>query len=75
MAEFCRACEKKLIGADVCFNDAEGLTTEEAWKDGRAALFMCEGCGTIQVDPEGNCVSSDCFCKGQPGHGLPWIKK
>lgn len=70
MAEFCKECSERLFGPG--HNDAKGITTEEEWNEGRAALFLCEDCDWIQVDPEGNCVSPDCLNKGLPGHGLPW---
>ena len=37
-----------------------------------AAIVICEGCGVIQVDQEGNCISTDCQQAGQPGHGIPY---
>ena len=72
MAEFCKACAKELFGPDPKFNDAKGLTSKKGWDKGLAATFLCEGCGFIQVDPEGNCVTEDCLKKGQPGHGNEW---
>lgn len=73
MSEYCKACSEELFGPD--YNDAAGITSVDDWKNGRAVVFICEGCGVIQVDPEGNCVSDDCLCKGQIGHGLPWKEK
>jgi len=70
MADFCRQCSIDLFGED--FGDLKGLTDPESWAKGLAACAICEGCGWIQVDPAGNCVSSDCLEKGKPGHGLPW---
>ena len=72
MAEFCKACASELFGPDPKFNDAEGLTKKDNWEEGYAVAFLCESCGYIQVDPEGNCVSKNCLEKGKPGHGLPW---
>jgi len=71
MAEFCRACMDE-FGDGLKYNDAKGFTSKKAWKLGKAALFFCEGCGCIQVDPDGNCVSPDCLKAGEPGHGMPW---
>ena len=70
MADFCKACAEKVLGFDT--KDMAGLTVPEAWAHKRAALVLCEGCGPIQVDPEGNCVTPNCLRRGQPGHGLPW---
>ena len=70
MADFCKQCSLTLFGED--FKELAGLTAPASWKLGCAMAAICEGCGYIQVDPEGNCVSKDCLCQGQPGHGLPW---
>lgn len=63
MADFCKQCALEIFGEDM--SDLAGLTTKEDWDNGTAALALCEGCGFIQVDPEGNCVSADCL----RGHG------
>jgi hypothetical protein len=62
MADFCLQCSDELFGKD--FEELAGLTTPEAWAEGKAAVVLCEGCGPIQVDPGGRCVSVDC-----PKHG------
>lgn len=71
MADFCKACSDKLFGPGMP-PDLGGITKEPEWLQGLAVSVICEGCGPIQVDPEGNCVSQDCLCAGEPGHGLPW---
>ena len=68
MADFCKACANDLGFPE---GDLKGLTTPDEWADGRAAAVICEGCGYIQVDPDGNGVSDDCLRKGKEGHGLP----
>lgn len=68
MADFCRACSIELFGED--FKELAGLVSLEACTNGFVATVICEGCGFIQVDHKGNCVSNDCMCKGQVGHGL-----
>lgn len=73
MADFCKQCSIDHFGKD--FEELAGITDPELWQEGKAAVAICEGCGPIQVDPDGNCVSQDCECAGQAGHGLPWIKK
>ena len=66
MAEFCRQCaEWHFPYAPKFWNDFANMVTEEEWEDGYAAVVLCEGCGTIQVDPEGRCVSSDCLKHGR----------
>lgn len=61
MADFCKQCSLELFGED--FGDLKGLTTNEDWKKGLAAVVICEGCGVIQVDPDGRCISPDCLKK------------
>lgn len=70
MADFCKQCSIDLFGEHT--HDLDNLTTQEDWENGKAACVICEGCGPIQVDPEGNCVSDDCIHKGEEGHGMPW---
>jgi len=71
MADFCKQCSIDVFGKD--FEELAKITTEENWKKGKACCVICEGCGMIQVDPDGNCVSKDCFHHGEVGHGMPWI--
>lgn len=68
MAEFCKACSEDLFGPG--YNDAKGITDQASWDKDLACLFLCEGCGFIQVDPEGNCISKDCLKQGEKGHGV-----
>lgn len=62
MADFCRQCSEELFGKD--FEDFKGATTAEDWSRNEAAVVLCEGCGPIQVDPDGSCISADCTLKG-----------
>lgn len=58
MADFCRQCSIEELGDD--FGDMRGLTTAADTAKGLYATWcLCEGCGMIQVDHEGNCVT-DC---------------
>lgn len=50
MADFCNQCEPSLGGL-------ENLTTQEDEEKGLFCVVLCEGCGPIQVDSRGNCVS------------------
>lgn len=55
MADFCAQCAIEIFGEDT--GDLRGITTPEIWKNGLACMALCEECGVILVDPEGNCVS------------------
>lgn len=62
MADFCKQCSEELFTED--FGDLKGLSTQENTLAGEFALVVCEGCGTIQVDHTGKCVSKDCLERG-----------
>ena len=68
MPDFCRACSLELFGE--YDGDMDGITSQEGWARGQAGVWICEGCGPIPVDPEGNCLWPDCLRQGHPGHGL-----
>lgn len=61
MADYCLQCIEELFGGNK--SDFEG-TSQENWDKGLANLEICEGCGCIQVDTRGRCIS-DCIM----GHG------
>lgn len=61
MAEFCKQCSIELFGKD--YEEFKGLTSQKDWEDEMACVVLCEGCGPILVDPEGRCISKDCFKK------------
>lgn len=58
MADFCNQC-----AVDLGFSpgDMKGITKPEDWTQGMSCVVLCEDCGAIQVDPEGNCISEDCL--------------
>lgn len=60
MADFCLQCSK-MMGFDE--PDLAGISTEEDTKNGLYAVVLCEGCGAIQVDHTGRCVSVGCIEK------------
>lgn len=68
MADFCKQCSIDIFGED--FRELAGITSEKMWKEKQAFFALCEGCGPIQVDPDGNCVSNDCTRRGKTGHGI-----
>ena len=60
MADFCEQCAKDL---DFPYGDFRNMTSEKEWEEGKAACVLCEGCGSIQVDCNGNCVTKNCLKK------------
>lgn len=60
MADFCKQCSIETFGKD--FGDLAGITTEEDENQGLYAIVICEGCGVIQVDQHGSCISVGCAC-------------
>ena len=63
MDDFCKACSIRLFGED--FEDLKGLCGKSFY-----ASTICEGCGYIQVNYLGECVSPDCSQQGKEGHGV-----
>jgi len=59
MTDFCKQCSIELFGKD--FGDLKGITSRKDWEQGKAVVVICEGCGIIQVDPDGRCISQDCL--------------
>jgi len=58
MAEFCKKCSTKLFGKDS--EDFFALSTPTQTEQELYPLVLCEGCGAIQVNHLGECVSPDC---------------
>ena len=63
MADYCYQCTEKLIGISGDKNDLKGLSTPADTAKGIAPVVLCEGCGPIQVNHLGVCISKDCFEK------------
>lgn len=61
MADFCHQCSVEMFGKD--FNDLANLSTAEDSERDVYAVVICEGCGVIQVDHRGTCISADCLCE------------
>jgi len=59
MADFCNQCSEEIWG--VIHGDLSGLSSEEETRKRIFPIVLCEGCGPIQVDHHGNCLSDDCF--------------
>jgi hypothetical protein len=51
MADFCKQCSLEVFGEDS--RDLANITKVEDWNAGKAVYVICEGCGPIQVDPNG----------------------
>lgn len=65
MAEFCKQCSIEMFGKD--FGDLKGLSTEQHDKDELYCCVICEGCGHIQVDSNGACISENCLKNHKKG--------
>jgi hypothetical protein len=61
VADFCLQC-------DPDFKDFVGMTTPENARNNLYAIVLCEGCGYIQVDPDGACICDDCLENHSRGH-------
>ena len=59
MADFCKQCSLEIFGEDL--RDLADITSKSDWQMGYSRLVLCEGCGPIQVDPDGNCINDDCL--------------
>lgn len=57
MADFCKQCAN-----DLGFPSSDFV--DENLKPGLYHTNLCEGCGTIQTNGKGECISSDCFHAG-----------
>ena len=68
MADFCKQCLMDTFGED--FGDLAGLSKPEDTEQDKYSVVLCEGCGPIQVNHEGLCISSDCYEK----HGLEDVR-
>jgi len=62
MADFCKQCSIENFGED--FGDLAGMSTEETTKKKLYPVVLCEGCGPIQVDHTGKCVTNNCLRNG-----------
>jgi hypothetical protein len=63
MADFCKQCSMDVFGED--FGEMANLTTPEQTAKGLFATVICEDCGVVQVDHEGNCITHE----KRPQHG------
>lgn len=63
MAEFCKQCAQEMFPLDsrLAEGDFVGTTTPDEEAQGLYAVVLCEGCGRIQVDSNGCCITYDCL--------------
>lgn len=66
MADYCAQCSVDMFGSDT--GDHRGLSTAADTAKGLYALVICEGCGMIQVDHEGKCVTRNCMVDHRTGN-------
>ena len=59
MADFCKQCSIDHFGQD--FRELAGLSKPQDTANKLYANVICEGCGHIQVDHEGVCVTTNCL--------------
>jgi len=59
MADFCAQCSDRIFELDIP-SGFTGMTTEKDTLKGRFITVLCEGCGLVQVDHKGVCVT-DCM--------------
>ena len=62
MSNFCKQCSIEHFGKD--YKDLANLSTKEDTLNELFPLIICEGCGNIQINHKGECVSKDCLCCG-----------
>jgi len=58
MADFCKKCSIKTFGKD--YGDFANIVSPEEEARGLVVTVLCEGCGPIDVNHRGECVSPDC---------------
>jgi len=59
MADFCAQCAERVWGPDIP-SDFRGMTKAADTLNDRFITVLCEGCGTVQVDHNGTCLT-DCL--------------
>jgi hypothetical protein len=64
MADFCRQCSLETFGKDS--QELANLSMPEDTAKNMYPVVLCEGCGSIQVNHLGACVSQDCLEMGHP---------
>lgn len=65
MADFCKQCSEEYFGYDAKDFVSESLTESMFINEGKILLSICEGCGYIETNHLGECVSLDCEKHGE----------
>lgn len=65
MADFCKQCSIATFGKD--FEDMARLCTKGDNEKNEYSEVLCEGCGFIQVNYLGECVTAGCLEKHTDG--------
>lgn len=63
MADFCKQCSLEYFGED--FKELANLGRGRELSEGCGWTAVCEGCGFIVVNNEGECVDKGCKLHGQ----------
>ena len=61
MADFCKQCSIEMFGED--FENLKGLGDGTELKPGYGWSVLCEGCGPIIVNDDGECIDKGCLKK------------
>ena len=64
MADYCFQCTRDILGVNPVYNDLAELSKPEDTAKKMYPVVLCEGCGPIQVNHLGICMSDDCLEKG-----------
>lgn len=73
MADFCKQCSIELFGEPS--PDLADLLTLEEESQGLSCKALCEGCGFISIDNEGNCLTPECLRHGHNLSHLEWLSR
>ena len=65
MADFCKQCSIENFGCD--YKDLAELCSKEDNMQDRYNEVLCEGCGSIQVNYLGECITIHCLKKHMNG--------
>lgn len=65
MADFCKQCSTDLFGFDA--GDLKNYSDQKI-EDGFGWKALCEDCGFIIVNDEGECIANWCKKHGNSGH-------
>lgn len=63
MSDFCKQCSIEHFGEDL--KELAGLGNGRVLPDGDGWAVICEGCGYIVVNEEGECISAGCEVHGK----------